>query len=299
MKRPGLIRAILFTDLAALVVLLLLNLLPVLRMQRQYRTERAVMDEAVMEQSEQMNRVAFALARFFQVDSAAAGSGAAGSGGARETLPGDAWEEAARRLASHASIALPTELRAVDAALGDDPLVLRRRLDEADRRYSGATGRLLERHGELQAAGSAPQRLAHAEAFRREAAAFLPVVENRSRVLMQLEGTVESSLRSSRSLVLDNLRLLLVLQLAGAGSLALLIVVVLRAQTARVKTLRGLIPICASCKKVRNDRGYWNQVEQYVSEHSEANFSHGLCPDCLGRLYPDMAEELLEEAKKG
>ena len=49
---------------------------------------------------------------------------------------------------------------------------------------------------------------------------------------------------------------------------------------ASVKTLKGFIPVCASCKKIRNDKGYWKQLEQYMSEHSEVSFSHGLCPDC-------------------
>jgi HAMP domain-containing protein len=54
-----------------------------------------------------------------------------------------------------------------------------------------------------------------------------------------------------------------------------------------VKTLRGILPICASCKKIRDDRGYWNQIEAYVRDHSEAEFSHGLCPDCFEKLYPE------------
>jgi len=55
----------------------------------------------------------------------------------------------------------------------------------------------------------------------------------------------------------------------------------------QVKTLRGFIPICANCKKIRDDKGYWNEVEKYVTEHSDAQFSHGMCPDCLQKLYPD------------
>lgn len=54
-----------------------------------------------------------------------------------------------------------------------------------------------------------------------------------------------------------------------------------------VKVLRGLLPICMSCKKIRDDKGYWNQIEIYITEHSEAFFSHDVCPDCLRRLYPD------------
>jgi len=56
----------------------------------------------------------------------------------------------------------------------------------------------------------------------------------------------------------------------------------------RVKTLRGLIPICASCKKIRDDKGYWHQVEEYIREHSDAEFSHGICKDCARELYPEM-----------
>ncbi len=56
----------------------------------------------------------------------------------------------------------------------------------------------------------------------------------------------------------------------------------------RVKALRGLLPICASCKKIRDDQGYWAQVEEYITRHADVEFSHGLCPDCLKRLYPDL-----------
>ena len=57
-----------------------------------------------------------------------------------------------------------------------------------------------------------------------------------------------------------------------------------------VKRLRGLLPICASCKRIRDDTGYWHQVENYMQDHSEAEFSHGICPDCIARLYPDLQE---------
>ena len=54
-----------------------------------------------------------------------------------------------------------------------------------------------------------------------------------------------------------------------------------------VKTLSGLLPICAGCKKIRDDKGYWHQVEMFISEHTDAIFTHGLCPDCAGKMYPD------------
>jgi PAS domain S-box-containing protein len=57
---------------------------------------------------------------------------------------------------------------------------------------------------------------------------------------------------------------------------------------AEVKTLSGLLPICASCKKIRDDSGYWQQIEMYIRDHSEAEFTHGLCHDCAAKLYPDL-----------
>ena len=59
----------------------------------------------------------------------------------------------------------------------------------------------------------------------------------------------------------------------------------------QIKTLEGLIPICANCKKVRDDQGYWQEVEGYVMEHSHAEFSHSICPTCAQKLYPDYYEE--------
>jgi hypothetical protein len=58
-----------------------------------------------------------------------------------------------------------------------------------------------------------------------------------------------------------------------------------------VKTLSGFLPICASCKKIRDDKGYWNQIEAYISEHSEAEFSHGICPECSEKLYPEIYKD--------
>lgn len=58
----------------------------------------------------------------------------------------------------------------------------------------------------------------------------------------------------------------------------------------QIKTLKGLIPMCASCKKIRDDEGYWQQVETYIMDRSGAEFSHGLCPDCLKKHYPEYYE---------
>jgi K+-sensing histidine kinase KdpD len=59
---------------------------------------------------------------------------------------------------------------------------------------------------------------------------------------------------------------------------------------ARLKVLKGLLPICGSCKKIRDDQGYWQNVEAYIAEHSEAEFTHGICPDCLSQAYRKLDE---------
>jgi len=65
----------------------------------------------------------------------------------------------------------------------------------------------------------------------------------------------------------------------------------------KVRTLRGLLPICSSCKKIRDDKGYWSEVEVYVRDHSDARFSHGICPDCVKELYPDMYDKIYSKTK--
>ena len=69
------------------------------------------------------------------------------------------------------------------------------------------------------------------------------------------------------------------------------LVVDLQNALTQVKTLSGLIPICAHCKKIRDDSGYWHQIEAYVRDHSEADFSHSLCPDCCKVLYPELFDK--------
>jgi hypothetical protein len=67
---------------------------------------------------------------------------------------------------------------------------------------------------------------------------------------------------------------------------AVMLIVLLRKRAdEQIKTLQGLIPICASCKKIRNDHGYWDVLEMYIQKHSEAQFTHGICPQCAERFY--------------
>jgi hypothetical protein len=62
----------------------------------------------------------------------------------------------------------------------------------------------------------------------------------------------------------------------------------LKAAIEEIKTLKGILPICSYCKKIRDDTGYWNQIEKYIHDHSDAEFSHGICPECLKKHYPEL-----------
>ncbi len=68
---------------------------------------------------------------------------------------------------------------------------------------------------------------------------------------------------------------------------------------AKIKVLHGLIPICASCKKIRDDKGYWNHLEMFLRDHSEAVLSHSICPDCAEKLYPDEMKRIRERSGRG
>ena len=67
---------------------------------------------------------------------------------------------------------------------------------------------------------------------------------------------------------------------------------------AEVKKLSGMLPICSSCKKIRDDEGYWQQIEEYIRNHSEADFTHGICNDCVKDLYPEFYQKFTEKMNK-
>ncbi|MBZ5527894.1 MAG: PAS domain-containing protein [Acidobacteriia bacterium] len=67
---------------------------------------------------------------------------------------------------------------------------------------------------------------------------------------------------------------------------------------ANVKTLSAMLPICSACKKIRDDKGYWSQIEEYVRKHTDTQFSHGICPDCVRTLYPEVADSVEARLKE-
>ena len=74
---------------------------------------------------------------------------------------------------------------------------------------------------------------------------------------------------------------------------------VINSLRSEVKLLQGLLPICASCKKIKDDEGYWKEVESYISDRSDAKFSHSICPECLRELYPEIAQKMDEKKSSG
>ena len=72
----------------------------------------------------------------------------------------------------------------------------------------------------------------------------------------------------------------------------------LQEAVSQIKRLSGLLPICSNCKKIRDDAGYWSQVEEYITKHSDATFSHGICPSCLKELYPEFADKITTRLDK-
>ena len=76
------------------------------------------------------------------------------------------------------------------------------------------------------------------------------------------------------------------------------LIIELQKSLSEIKQLSRILPICASCKKIRDDKGYWNEVEMYISDHSETQFSHGICPDCMRKLYPEIADEVFNRLEK-
>jgi len=69
----------------------------------------------------------------------------------------------------------------------------------------------------------------------------------------------------------------------------------LKKALSEIRTLRGLLPICSHCKSIRDDKGLWTRIEAYISDHTNAKFSHGLCPECLKEFYPDEADDIIKE----
>jgi PAS domain-containing protein len=121
-----------------------------------------------------------------------------------------------------------------------------------------------------------------AEQGRKQCEVSLPRGE-KAPLFLRIEAVVSKDLQTCRAAVLD------VTDRHRAEAERERLIHDLQTALARVKMLSGLLPICANCKKIRDDSGYWKQVESYIMSHSEATFSHSICPDCFNKLYPELA----------
>lgn len=101
----------------------------------------------------------------------------------------------------------------------------------------------------------------------------------------------EKEIKSSKQIIVFRVKLSKSLDIGAKFDGTVIIledITSLKNALAEVKTLRGLLPICSHCKKIRDDNGYWNQIEAFITDHSEAEFSHSICQECAKKYYPDM-----------
>lgn len=107
-----------------------------------------------------------------------------------------------------------------------------------------------------------------------------------ARIQVQIEMLVSTDGKEARTTVFD------VTERRKLEAERERLIVDLQEALERVKQLSGMLPICASCKKIRDDQGYWSQIESYIASHSEATFTHGLCPECLPKFVPGYGETI-------
>ena len=98
-------------------------------------------------------------------------------------------------------------------------------------------------------------------------------------------GTYERLILNLRDTIQGHLELLFMSHVLGEENKKL------KDYVTEIRTLRAILPICSNCKKIRDDAGYWQEVDSYISAHSETIFSHGICPECFKKLYPELCDE--------
>jgi PAS domain S-box-containing protein len=133
------------------------------------------------------------------------------------------------------------------------------------------------------------------EAVLKKLAGTMPVAPSHERVYRKKDGTRLPALFQDRLLLDGDGRITGIrstLQDISERKLAEAererLIAELQTTLAEVKVLKGFIPICASCKQIRDDQGFWAQIESYITRHSDVQFSHGICPDCAKKLYPEL-----------
>ncbi|HSV92019.1 MAG TPA: hypothetical protein VLH81_03040 [Desulfobacterales bacterium] len=202
--------------------------------------------------------------------------------------------ERCRQLVSHAAFIPVADARDYRRFIADDPLMLAPQIEAAEREYRQVVDDLAHAYDEIAATepSAAGGLLA---AFDRDVERLVQALDRRGRIIEQVTKSYIARLRADGERHLRQIRLVQVGQCLAAVLSGLLVALLFRLQARQVKMLEGMIPICASCKKVRDDRGYWSQVEAYFRSRSLAEFTHSICPDCMKELYPEYADELLND----
>jgi len=228
-----------------------------------------------------MNRASLALADF-RTTPPPSGTGA--DWVARKT-------EQCRLLLSHASIAEPVDRNAVERFLLEDPLLVVDRIGPVEETYRVRMGSLTQAYDALVAAGSEGERVAAITSFESRLPAYRAALLGRAQLLEQLEVTAHAQLSSGQTAAVRRLTLGVV----GQAFLVLVAIVAavltFRTHATQVRTLQGLIPICSACKKVRDDAGFWASVEAYIGSRTDATFTHGMCPECIVKWYPEFSTD--------
>jgi hypothetical protein len=110
--------------------------------------------------------------------------------------------------------------------------------------------------------------------------------------MTMLEASYHTQLRTNLEWTQEVVEQILIWQAIAVFASLVVMIISYRSQTRHVKVLKGMIPICSKCKKVRDDKGYWSQVETYIRDRSEVDFNFGICPLCVKELYPYFAHKM-------
>ncbi|MBN1524538.1 MAG: hypothetical protein JW904_08650 [Spirochaetales bacterium] len=239
--------------------------------------EKEFFHESILDQSSALNRVIFAAAEFYEFNAS------------DKTAPGwlEKKIESCRNLISHASIPPFVARDIYERYITRDPLFLAERIASTDKAYAGSLETLIRIYENISESHSTNGKTQFVLEFDASFAAFYTALKERNSVMTMLEATYHAQLRTNLAWTQNIMDLMLMGQtITILASLAVMFLSS-RAQSKQVKVLHGLIPICAKCKKIRDDKGYWSQVETYITRHTEADFSHGICPDCMKEMYPE------------
>jgi hypothetical protein len=176
-------------------------------------------------------------------------------------------------------------------ALGEDPLIVIPRLGESERAFGEVMEEMTALYRTLVETEDGEGKRASLDRLDAHLTGLHAILVDRGNVLSQLEATLHSRLRATQRQVKRRIQWVLLFQVTALLGGSALVLAAFRTQARQVQELRGLVPICSNCKKIRDDKGYWDRVESYFHTHGGLEFTHGICPDCEEALYPDLKEE--------